>query len=173
MGLSEKTNFEVTLFRAVESGRSRSIDQVIRRISGMIPDEVKKKRPEPPSDLRPPPSAEPEALPTKEDFAPKTKDKGIPEEEKADDNDPVVSIERPEPDETEPENNSREEESDHLSGDYDTPSTEPPKQVRQIKDSKMIEKRISELPDGIRKIMEEKFKGDFVAIEKIDDTRLI
>ena len=43
MGLSEKTNFEVTLFRAVESGRSRSIDQVIRRISGMIPDEVKKK----------------------------------------------------------------------------------------------------------------------------------
>ena len=173
MGLSEKTNFEVTLFRAVESGRSRSIDQVIRRISGMIPDEVKKKRPEPPSDLRPPPSAEPEALPTKGDFAPKTKDKGIPEEEKADDNDPVVSIERPEPDETEPENNSREEESDHLSGDYDTPSTEPPKQVRQIKDSKMIEKRISELPDGIRKIMEEKFKGDFVAIEKIDDTRLI
>ena len=103
-----------------------------------------KKRPEPPSDLRPPPSAEPEALPTKGDFAPKTKDKGIPEEEKADDNDPVVSIERPEPDETEPENNSREEESDHLSGDYDTPSTEPPKQVRQIKDSKMIEKRISE-----------------------------
>ena len=44
MGLSEKTNFEVTLFRAVEAGRSRSIDQVIRRISGMIPDEVKKKR---------------------------------------------------------------------------------------------------------------------------------
>ena len=43
MGLSEKTNFEVTLFRAVESGRSRSIDQVIRRISGMIPEEVKKK----------------------------------------------------------------------------------------------------------------------------------
>jgi DNA polymerase-3 subunit gamma/tau len=43
MGLSEKTNFEVTLFRAVESGRSRSIDQVIRKISGMIPDDIKKK----------------------------------------------------------------------------------------------------------------------------------
>ena len=173
MGLSEKTNFEVTLFRAVESGRSRSIDQVIRRISGMIPDEVKKKRPEPPSDLSARPSVEPETLPTKEESAPKTKDKGIREEEKADDNDPVVSIERPEPDQTEPEKNSRDEESAHLSGDYDTPSTEAPKQVRQIKDSKMIEKRISELPDGIRKIMEEKFKGDFVAIEKIDGTRLI
>lgn len=43
MGLSEKTNFEVTLFRAVEAGRTRSIDQVIRKISGMIPEEVKKK----------------------------------------------------------------------------------------------------------------------------------
>ena len=44
MGLSEKTNFEVTLFRAVEAGRTRSIDQVIRKISGMLPDDVKKKR---------------------------------------------------------------------------------------------------------------------------------
>jgi DNA polymerase-3 subunit gamma/tau len=43
MGLSEKTNFEVTLFRAVEAGRTRSIDQVIRKISGMLPDDVKKK----------------------------------------------------------------------------------------------------------------------------------
>ena len=41
MGLSEKTNFEVTLFRAVEAGRTRSIDQVIRKISGMIPNEKK------------------------------------------------------------------------------------------------------------------------------------
>ena len=43
MGLSEKTNFEVTLFRAVQSGRSRSIDHVIRKISGLIPEDVKKK----------------------------------------------------------------------------------------------------------------------------------
>jgi len=43
MGLSEKTNFEVTLFRAVEAGRNRSIDQVIRKISGMVPADVKKK----------------------------------------------------------------------------------------------------------------------------------
>ena len=40
---SEKTNFEVTLFRAVQSGRSRSIDHVIRKISGLIPEDVKKK----------------------------------------------------------------------------------------------------------------------------------
>ena len=42
-GLSEKANFEVTLFRAVESGKSRSIDQVIRKISSIVPEEEKKK----------------------------------------------------------------------------------------------------------------------------------
>ena len=47
------------------------------------------------------------------------------------------------------------------------------KSPRQIKDSKLIEKRISELPDGIREIMEEKFQGDFVSIEKIDMNKLI
>ena len=41
-GLSEKTNFEVTMFRAVEAGKSRSIDQLIRRISGVLPEQVKK-----------------------------------------------------------------------------------------------------------------------------------
>ena len=81
----------------------------------MIPDGLKNK---PPSDWGPSITAR---GPSDQGIFIKQKT-GIPEEEKADDNDPVVSIERPEPDETEPENNSREEESDHLSGDYDTPS---------------------------------------------------
>ena len=42
-GLSEKVNFEVTLFRAVEAGRTRSIDQVIRKITQVIPKDSKKK----------------------------------------------------------------------------------------------------------------------------------
>ena len=41
-GLSEKVNFEVTLFRAVEAGRTRSIDQVIRKITQVIPKDSKK-----------------------------------------------------------------------------------------------------------------------------------
>ena len=57
MGLSEKTNFEVTLFRAVEAGRTRSIDQVIRKISGMLPDDVKKK-----AELKPPSNFEVESV---------------------------------------------------------------------------------------------------------------
>ena len=44
---------------------------------------------------------------------------------------------------------------------------------RQIKDEKLIKQRISELPAGIRRIMEEKFRGDFVSIEKIDTKKLL
>jgi DNA polymerase-3 subunit gamma/tau len=42
-GLSEKSNFEVTLFRAVEAGRMRSIDHVIRKITQITPKDSKKK----------------------------------------------------------------------------------------------------------------------------------
>jgi hypothetical protein len=38
---------------------------------------------------------------------------------------------------------------------------------------KKIEQKISELPDGIRDILEDKFKADFVSIEKIDEDKLI
>jgi len=47
------------------------------------------------------------------------------------------------------------------------------KEPRQIKDDKLIKQRISELPAGIRRIMEEKFRGDFVSIEKIDEKKLL
>ena len=47
------------------------------------------------------------------------------------------------------------------------------KEPRQIKDEKLIKQRISELPAGIRRIMEEKFRGDFVSIEKIDEKKLL
>ena len=42
-GALRKNEFRGDSFPGRESGRSRSIDQVIRRISGMLPEEVKKK----------------------------------------------------------------------------------------------------------------------------------
>ena len=42
-GLSEKTNFEVTILRAVEAGKSRPIDKVIRQISNLLPEVAEKK----------------------------------------------------------------------------------------------------------------------------------
>ena len=44
---------------------------------------------------------------------------------------------------------------------------------RQIVDREKIEKKIAELPDGIKKILKEKFQADFVSIEKIDESKLI
>ena len=44
---------------------------------------------------------------------------------------------------------------------------------RQVVDREKIEQKISELPDGIRDILEDKFKADFVSIEKIDEDKLI
>ena len=43
-GLSEKTNFEVTILRAVEAGKSRPIDKVIRQISNLLPEVAEKKK---------------------------------------------------------------------------------------------------------------------------------
>jgi DNA polymerase-3 subunit gamma/tau len=168
MGLSEKTNFEVTLFRAVEAGRSRSIDQVIRRISGMIPDEVKKKRTSLPADSVSTPLGEPESSspveppPASEE---RTVEKSVDSAEEDLSSSDEESSSEPRIDEG-PKDEGQVDVSD------DPHQTEK-KSPRQIKDSKLIEKRISELPDGIRGIMEEKFQGDFVSIEKIDMKKLI
>ena len=172
MGLSEKTNFEVTLFRAVESGRSRSIDQVIRKISGMIPDDIKKKRPEQTNDLSEPPSVELEISPKRGNSEPETVDQA-PQPEQTVQEKEVAHLDVPVPGPSGHDEKAAQEEPTHLTGEYDTNSPVPPKEIRQIKDAKQIEQRIGELPDGIRNIMEEKFKGEFVSIEKIDESRLI
>jgi DNA polymerase III gamma/tau subunit len=169
MGLSEKTNFEVTLFRAVEAGRSRSIDQVIRRISGMIPDEVKKKRTSPPDDSASTPLGEPEfSSPTE----PLPVSEKRTEEESLDSAEDLPSSDEPSPDEPTVDEGVPPKDVGQADVSGDPHQTEK-KSPRQIKDSKLIEKRISALPDGIRRIMEEKFQGDFVSIEKIDTKKLI
>ena len=173
MGLSEKTNFEVTLFRAVEAGRSRSIDQVIRRISGMIPEEVKKKRPRESVsvDRAPLEEAQPAASnvePTVE-LLPKEEASisiDVPEEGNPSVQEKVSSD--PEVDDAKGVTGSEKPEEIQV-----TSSQSKKKEHRQIKDDKLIEQRISELPAGIRRIMEEKFRGDFVSIEKIDKKKLL
>ena len=48
-----------------------------------------------------------------------------------------------------------------------------PQPVRQIKDAKLIEERMSALPEGIKEIVGKKFQGEFVSIERIDPQKLI
>ena len=173
MGLSEKTNFEVTLFRAVEAGRSRSIDQVIRRISGMIPEEVKKKRPSESVSVDRAPLEEEQ--PAVSDVAPTVEP--LPQEEES-----IRVDESEEGNPTVQEKVSSVPASDDSKGVTESEQAEEiqvasiqskKKEPRQIKDDKLIEQRISELPAGIRRIMEEKFRGDFVSIEKIDEKKLL
>ena len=167
MGLSEKTNFEVTLFRAVEAGRTRAIDQVIRKISGMIPDEVKKK-----TKLIQPvvhPQAEIEsALDAESSSAvPRDADKEIDlidkelvvEEESSVSHGIELGAEESEPLLSKANQTARNQVVD------DSP--------RQILDRDKIEEKIADLPNGIRDVLEEKFKADFVSIEKIDESKLI
>ena len=167
MGLSEKTNFEVTLFRAVEAGRTRSIDQVIRKISGMIPEEVKKK-----ANLK---KYSEISLNVPLKPSKKPKEKSIIDQEVEDiptegsptsSNDGVGCSESPQLTPTESLKND-------MSVRVDSQVTEETKGSRQIVDREQIEARIAELPEGIRNVLEEKFQADFVSIEKIDKEKLI
>ena len=179
-GLSEKANFEVTLFRAIEAGRTRSIDQVIRKISKLVPQEAKKK-----TNLK----AKPE--PIKDTVLDLTK------------NDPVKSI-RPSdhkvlvsgepseilgldkkpvkpPETIENASVSKPVQVDEFVqkelADTDLPNAdtqniegEPP---RQSTDPDKIKERIGSLPPTVRKVVEEKFRGEYFALERIDPDKLI
>ena len=167
MGLSEKTNFEVTLFRAVEAGRTRSIDQVIRKISGMLPDDVKKK-----AELKAPSSFEVEPVNHSSE-----KTKKIPKPEDSKKSIPVEILSRDTPDvEISAEGIADEGNTQLLVEEESSTSaiqTEKVESSRQIVDREKIEAKIAELPEGIRAVLEEKFQADFVSIEKIDMDKLI
>ena len=165
MGLSEKTNFEVTLFRAVEAGRNRSIDQVIRKISGMIPNDLKKKvelNKTPVAPIENIQNSSEEKFTEIESLGTNSSDNLILEEPKSvlpNNINEFENILSPEV----------EIESKVIKNKSEGKNEEP----RQVLDRKKIETKIAELPNGIRGILEEKFQADFVSIEKIDMEKLI
>ena len=160
LGLSEKTNFEVTLFRAVESGKSRSIDQVIRKISKVLPEKELKKK-------------------TK--FAEVTDhDKqGRPGDTKelstSLESNPSDIIEKPPVDSISSVDPVAEEivETAEIEKKEITEKSSQPKDDRQIQDESEISKRVEQLPEKLRKSLVEDYKVNFVSIEKIDSTQLI
>jgi len=169
MGLSEKTNFEVTLFRAVQSGRSRSIDHVIRKISGLIPEDVKKK-----PKLNQVESASQYNVSTAELVAELPKQSIVGESSLVAPGAGDLELNESAPlsmGDTPDGVVQKEEEVDNA---FETEIPEPSKEKpRQIVDREKIEEKISELPDGIKDILKDKFQADFVSIEKIDESKLI
>ena len=169
MGLSEKTNFEVTLFRAVQSGRSRSIDHVIRKISGLIPEDVKKK-----PKLNQVKSASQYKVSTAESVEELSKQSiagegtlAAPGSGDLELNESAPPSVRDTPDGVV----QKEEEVDNaIKTEIPELNKEKP---RQVVDREKIEEKIAELPDGIKNILKDKFQADFVSIEKIDESKLI
>ena len=159
----------LTLFRAVEAGRTRSIDQVIRKISGMLPDDVKKK-----AELKPPSNFEVE--PVKDSSEKKEKKAKLEDSKKSF---PVEILSRDIPEVAitakgkEGEGNTQLSVEEESSVPTVSKKDERVESSRQIVDREKIEAKIAELPDGIRAILEEKFQADFVSIEKIDMNKLI
>jgi len=54
----------------------------------------------------------------------------------------------------------------------ESPSKEPMAK-RRVQDQKLIDQRTEGLPDGVRHVLKNKFRADFVSIEKIDQDLLI
>ena len=154
LGLSEKTNFEVTLFRAVESGKSRSIDQVIRKISKVLPvEEIKKKND---------PTVKTVQKNDLEVFE-SVNDSSKNDTEKT----PSVDF----------QSNETQESNKEIAPDTGVVELNQGESLkenkRQIQDENEIRKRVDELPDKLRKSLLDEFKVNFVSIEKIDPKQLI
>ena len=157
-GLSEKANFEVTLFRAVESGKSRSIDKVIRKISSILPEGEKKKTNL--SEINNSQNSFP--LKSSDEFVPK---KTVQAENSRNSLNSSQTIDEILEDE--------ELSSSEKSKDSSSSEESQEKDIRQIKDETRIGKRVDELPEELRKSLIDEYKVNFVAIEKIDPKQLI
>lgn len=171
-GLSEKTNFEVTMFRAVEAGKSRSIDQLIRRISGVLPEQVKKKTEQPLAVETPVVFDSASSSPSEEELVVESSQYDSKTYDK-DKSGSTLVIAEPSAQQASPQEKTAVEDlsSDHPSEPEEGSEKTAP--LRQVKDQGKIEERIATLPPALRDLLEEKFRGEFVAIEKINRDLLI
>ena len=163
LGLSEKTNFEVTLFRAVESGKARSIDQVIRKISKVLPQEDIKKKTELNVSGDEQSNSSLSEPPDKSSNIDSDVDEGISTNKRQSGAQPPVIDESSENDNGTISNH-------HGALDLEKPQKE---DIRQIQDENEIRKRVDELPEELRKSLVDEFKVHFVSIEQIDPKQLI
>jgi DNA polymerase-3 subunit gamma/tau len=179
LGLSEKANFEVTIFRAVEACRTRSIDQVIRKISQVLPADIKKKSvakvksPAIGSDLQKD-SKSGADLAVIETSVEKVNIQADPKNGKT----TLVAQKSNQKKEIEPSTEGLKEDlsnqdTTHLP-DLDSSSIHAKEKNKlRIVDPEKIKERVDELPEDIREIVEKKFKAEYVALEKIDPQILI
>ncbi len=191
LGLSEKSNFEVTLFRAVEAGRTRSIDSVIRNLSTLIEDPVKKKRSELTqidSDSRASRDKPPKAAIESNGERRNEIHKGVePSPDSSIRENSMVSAADKEPSQEArsadsdlsaaglPLNSDKERDQANGSDEKKIDQAEPLEAVEKLRsiDPETISRRVRSLPSSIRAIIEDKFRGEYSAVERIDPQKLI
>lgn len=172
-GLSEKSNFEVTLFRAVEAGRIRSIDHVIRKITQITPKDSKKKTT----------LVDQENLKTSKEDTNKDLAAVLPTAQKLPESRKHLkeSIEPeilPEPSGEDSNSESLKIENEGItkSNIKQDGGDKPPnlkKNPLQSTDPELIKQRMEALPKAVREVVDQKFQGEYFAIEKIDRSKLI
>jgi DNA polymerase III subunit gamma/tau len=188
-GLSDKANFEVTLFRGVEAGRSRAIDSVIREISGMVPfSGSKKKTDSVTSDPQVQASAvEEQADVAETDPAPEVHsvieaeiERVVQPEPKRIDALPDVALDAEESSfpeivrvEKDPVKLIATSVDSLVTADVHSESGKSNLAESQIVDEAKVAERVETLAESTRKIFEEGFRGTYVAIERIDHNKLI
>jgi DNA polymerase-3 subunit gamma/tau len=195
-GLSDKANFEVTLFRGVEACRSRAIDSVIREISGMVPPSESKKKTESvtpvqqiqasaveekpevaesEAELEPAPEVDPK-LETKAETETVVKPESIETLPKvvldAEDAEGLLPAQMVQ-EEQEPIRLAASSAPSPVTVDDDCESGKSKLPDSQVVDEAKITERVKTLPETTRKIFEEDFRGTYVAIERIDHDKLI
>lgn len=171
-GLSEKANFEVTLFRAVEAGKTRSIDHVIRKISQIIPQENKKKT-ERKKQLSEVSNSETSTQLAEEEVA-LSSHKEVPDDKKSQAGSIAENLSKVRDERGLNETKSSAESQDPPVSNKDVKkSSRNAKEGLQIKDPEKIRTRMEKLPSEVRKIVDEKFRGEYFAIERIDKSKLI
>lgn len=167
-GLSQLVNFESVLLKAVEQGRTRAIDTLIREITTLsksLPlDEAAKKKLGTPSPDQSPQTENKKPLIIEEDKP------VLPLQEKSEPHVEPEAIQEPEPDyipeleytesiplppEPEPEDTSHSEPGLH--------------QQKEVE----IQKRVEALPEDFRQFLDDNFRAKFVAIHDMDPKNLL
>tara|TARA_Y100001934_G_scaffold264454_1_gene341447 strand:+ start:2656 stop:4140 length:1485 start_codon:yes stop_codon:yes gene_type:complete len=160
-GLSDKVNFETTLFKATEAARSRAIDGLIREIGSLARTAGAKKK-----------IIEPDGAPAAD-----ISQNDLAEETSPPDEVEELSVEKPENSSADDESSlpSSEESNDDSVEDTleEEPELPPEKEPSSAAKDEELQSKVDQLASSTRKILEDDFQATFLGVEKIDEDKLI
>jgi len=156
-GLSDKVNFETTLFKATEAARSRAIDGLIREIGSLASAAGAKKK-----------IIEPDGAPAADISQNDLAEETFPPEEVEE-----LSVEKPENSSADDESSLPSSEESNDDSVENTLEEEPEKEPSSAAKDEELQSKVDQLASSTRKILEDDFQATFLGLEKIDEDKLI